>query len=109
MFSSAFLNSKIVWPYILTLLQQPPPGKCADAPAERLKKLVEFLKPLREINTLPTTRTGKVDILSMVIPAEDVSQSRFAFEDTTGGFQSLSMLANENRIFSPLIICSSLQ
>ena len=60
------------------------PGKRTDALGEYLNKLVEFLKPLREINTPPTTPTREVDILSMMIPAEDAPQSHFAFEDTTG-------------------------
>ena len=60
------------------------PANRADAPGEHLKKLVKFLKPFREIETPPTTRTGEVDILSMMIPAEDAPQSYFAFEDTTG-------------------------
>ncbi|KAI9765730.1 MAG: hypothetical protein M1840_007163 [Geoglossum simile] len=60
------------------------PRKRTDTPGEYLKLLVEFLKPLREIDTSPTTRTGEVDMLSVMIPAEDAPQSHTAFEDTTG-------------------------
>ena len=60
------------------------PGKYTDAFSEYLNKLVEFLEPLREINILPTTLTREVNILSMMIPVEDVPQSHFAFKDTIG-------------------------
>ncbi|KAI9765402.1 MAG: hypothetical protein M1839_005506 [Geoglossum umbratile] len=60
------------------------PRKRTDTPGEYLKKLVEFLKSLREIDTPPTTRTGEVDLLSVMIPAEGAPQSLFVFEDTMG-------------------------
>ncbi|KAH0557099.1 hypothetical protein GP486_005113, partial [Trichoglossum hirsutum] len=46
------------------------PGKRTDASSELLKKLVEFLKLLREINIPPTIQTGKVNILPMMISGE---------------------------------------
>ncbi|KAI9766556.1 MAG: hypothetical protein M1839_004883 [Geoglossum umbratile] len=55
-----------------------PPTELADAPGEHLKRLVKFLKPLREINIPPTTHSGEVDILSLMPQAE------VAFEDTAG-------------------------
>ncbi|KAI9765003.1 MAG: hypothetical protein M1840_007925 [Geoglossum simile] len=56
---------------IYTGFTSAPPRKRTDAPGEYLGKLVGFLKPLREIDTPPTTRTGEVDVLSVMIPAED--------------------------------------
>ena len=70
------------------------PTKGIDIPGKHLKKLVEFLKLLWEINILPVTYSRKVDILSMMSPVEqkqhqnvvylDPHESYFAFEDTAG-------------------------
>jgi hypothetical protein len=70
------------------------PARGMDTPGEHLKKLVEFLKPLREINTPPATYSREVDILSMMSPVEqkqpqhvvhlDPHESHFGFEDTAG-------------------------
>ena len=46
------------------------PTNRADAPGEYLKKLVEFLKPLREIDTPPAAHAREVDVLSVMSPVE---------------------------------------
>ena len=73
------------------------PTKRADAPGEHLKKLVEILLPLREIDTPPVTHSRKVDILSMMSPVEQ-EQPQYAdcgFQQNTRELSQLQHVGKE--------------